>query len=127
MYSESNLFRKAYKYAMRSYDQVAILSAKYGLLLPDEEIEPYELTLKNRGKDKRLEWSKKALHQMEQKIGLDRIRGVFFHAGKEYRQFLRPMLKQSRISCEVPLEGLSIGRQLAWYNKRETEGLRDAC
>jgi len=36
----------AYNYATKNYDAVAILSAKYGLLLLDDEIEPYELTLK---------------------------------------------------------------------------------
>jgi methionyl-tRNA formyltransferase len=45
MYQPSDLFRKAYGYAVKRYDLVAILSAKYGLLLPDEVIEPYDLTL----------------------------------------------------------------------------------
>jgi len=36
MYSASELFRKAYDNCIKNYDHVAILSAKYGLLLPDE-------------------------------------------------------------------------------------------
>jgi len=34
MYSASDLFRKAYAYCYKNYDNVAILSAKYGLLYP---------------------------------------------------------------------------------------------
>ena len=45
MYQASDLFRKAYSYATENYDFVAILSAKYGLLFPDDKIEPYDLTL----------------------------------------------------------------------------------
>jgi len=47
MYSASDFFRKAYSYATKNYDFVAILSAKYGLLFPDDKIEPYDLTLKS--------------------------------------------------------------------------------
>jgi cytoplasmic iron level regulating protein YaaA (DUF328/UPF0246 family) len=45
MYSASDLFSKAYAYCQKKYKQVAILSAKYGLLLPNEPIEPYDMTL----------------------------------------------------------------------------------
>jgi len=47
MYSASDLFSKAYSYAVKNYDFVVILSAKYGLLFLDDKIEPYELTLIN--------------------------------------------------------------------------------
>lgn len=33
MYSASDLFRKAYAYCTKKYDNVAILSAKYGFFL----------------------------------------------------------------------------------------------
>jgi hypothetical protein len=46
MYAPSPLLRAAYRYAVENYDIIAILSAKYGLLLPDNEIESYGLTLK---------------------------------------------------------------------------------
>ena len=117
MYSASTLFRKAYSYATKTYDEVAILSAKYGLLLPNEEIEPYDLTLKNMRKEQRQQWSLKVLGQMKQKMELDKVKRVFFHAGKEYREFLIPKLEEIGIKCNSPLEGLSIGKQLSWYNE----------
>nr|WP_181741900.1 DUF6884 domain-containing protein [Thermoactinomyces mirandus] len=47
MYSASTLFRKAFSCCKDCYDQIYILSAKYGLLKPDEEIESYDVTLYN--------------------------------------------------------------------------------
>ena len=82
----SALFRKAFEYSRRHYDSVAILSAKFGLLLPDEEIEPYELTLNTMGKSQRKKWSVRVLNQLEAKIGLGNIEEVYFHAGMKYRR-----------------------------------------
>jgi cytoplasmic iron level regulating protein YaaA (DUF328/UPF0246 family) len=53
MYSASDLFKKAYDYCTKKYSAVAILSAKYGLLLPHDEIEPYDLTLKAMSSEER--------------------------------------------------------------------------
>jgi len=117
MYSVSALFRKAYSYAIKRYDLVGILSAKYGFLTADSIIEPYELTLKNMNRRERLEWAKRVFKQMQKKLDLENIKAVFFHAGKEYREFLIPKIEAAGIKCCVPLKGLSFGRQLAWYNQ----------
>jgi hypothetical protein len=115
MYAPSPLFRAAYNYATKNYDAVAILSAKYGLLLPDDEIEPYELTLKNMTKQERKKWAEKVADQLKERTGLQKISECFFHAGKEYREFLIPILENLGIKCRIPLKGLSIGKQLQWY------------
>lgn len=115
MYSASDLFRKAYAYCSKKYDSVAILSAKFYLLLPDEEIEPYNVTLKDLTINQMRNWSDRVLEQMTWKIGLNDIGKVHFHAGKRYRQYLIPKLEKMSIKCEVPLENLGIGKQLAWY------------
>ena len=117
MYLPSTLFTKAYRYAMKHYDHVAILSAKYGLLLPEEVIEPYELTLKTMGEQKRREWAERVIRQLDEKIGLHKVDRVYFHAGYDYREHLSSLLRSARIQTEVPLEGLSFGRQLHWYDK----------
>jgi hypothetical protein len=118
MYSVSNLFSKAYDYALQNSDQIAILSAKYGLLLPDESIEPYELTLKKMADYKRREWTEKVLKQIEEKIGFSRINKVIFLAGKEYRENIALALFSRGISYTIPIEGLTFGRQLQWYNEQ---------
>ena len=42
MYEGGSLFRKMREYVEQTYDQYYILSGKYGLMEPDEIIEPYE-------------------------------------------------------------------------------------
>jgi hypothetical protein len=118
MYAPSPLFRAAYSYATKNYDAVAILSAKYGLLLPDDEIEPYELTLKNMTDQQRKLWAEKVVNQLEKRIGLQKIKECYFHTGKEYREHLIPLLEDAGIKCHVPLKGLSIGKQMRWYKTR---------
>jgi hypothetical protein len=116
MYSSSNLFRKAYAYCSKKYDRIVILSAKYGLLLPDEEIEAYNVTLNNMSMNEVEKWSE-SVFQMKLKIDLSDICKVYFHAGKRYRQYLIPKIEGMRIRCETPLKNLSIGKQLSWYEK----------
>jgi hypothetical protein len=115
MYQTSDLFRKAYNYAIKNYDYVAILSAKYGLLLPDEEIEPYELTLKSMGAVEQKKWAENVFAQLKSKLPLDEISNVFFHTGLAYRKYLTKLLEEKGILCTVPIEGLSLGQQKAWY------------
>jgi hypothetical protein len=117
MYLPSNLFSKAYAYCKRNYDQVAILSAKYGLLLPNDEIRPYNLTLNTMRTIEVREWSKKVFRQMQRRLELDRIGAVSFHAGKKYREYIIPKLEANGIECWVPLGNLGIGKQLNWYGK----------
>jgi hypothetical protein len=119
MYSASDLFRKAYAYATKKYDSVAILSTKYGLLLSDEEIEPYDLTLNDTSSPEVKEWSEKVFRQMKSKMKIQEFGKVFFHTGKRYREHLIPKLEDLGINCEVPLKNLGIGKQLAWYKEHD--------
>jgi len=119
MYSASDLFRKAYFYAVKNYDSVAILSAKYGLLFPDDEIEPYNLTLSDMSSEEVKKWAEKTLNQMRSRLKLEDFTKMYFHTGKKYRQYLIPELENTNIQCEVPLKNLGIGKQKAWYKMRD--------
>lgn len=119
MYSASDLFRKACDYCKKKYDKVAILSAKYGLLYPSEEIEPYNVTLNNMTADQVKKWSDQVFEQSLVKIELSNLGKVYFHAGKRYKQYLIPMLENIDIEGEVPLRNLGIGEQLGWYKRQK--------
>jgi len=125
MYSASELFRKAYDFCTRNYDYVAILSAKYGLLLPDEKIDPYDLTLKSMGETEQKKWAERVFSQLSSKLPMTDISRVFFHAGLAYRTHLAKLLESQGIRCIVPLEGLSIGEQVAWYMRQRVSGVSD--
>ena len=108
IYSASALFRKAYAYAIKNYDKVGILSAKYGFLLPDDRIEPYNLTLKNMTVDERKDWAERTFDQMRRRLDFSKINRVFFHTGKEYRAHLIPKIEGIGTRCVVPLQGLHL-------------------
>ena len=94
MYHPSVLFRKAYNYAKTNYDQVAILSAKHGLLLPNEEIDPYELTLKTMGRKGKKRWAERVYGQLKEKFDFNEISEIYFHAGIDYRARSRNLEKR---------------------------------
>jgi hypothetical protein len=104
----SPLFKKNLSYDRRfTPDAIYILSAKYGLLDLATEIEPYNLTLNSLNSSEIKEWSKSVLHQLNQVANLHNDHFILL-AGKKYRKYLIPYLG----SHEVPMEGLSIGKQL---------------
>lgn len=104
----SPLFRKARDYCEAHYNAWFVLSAKHGLLAPDTEIEPYDLTLQQMSKRERLRWAMRVLGQI-QDLGLLTAR-FDFHAGLLYRERLNKVLVATS-----PLDGLRIGEQLHWY------------
>lgn len=113
MYRLSVLFRKAWNYAETHYDKTFILSAKYGLLDPENIIESYNETLNNMKKIDRIRWTSKVYDQLKPLLKEGDV--VYFHAGKKYREPLAIWLG-NLCKVKIPLKGLGIGQQLAWYS-----------
>lgn len=110
----SPLFLKNLKYAKSlNSDKIFILSAKYGLLRLNEEIEPYDKTLNKMRSNEIKEWANSVLNQLKKVTDIE-IDEFIFLAGNNYRKFLLPYLKHYKI----PMLGLSIGKQLQWLSKR---------
>jgi len=104
----SALFKKNLHYALKLVpDQIFILSAKYGLVGLEDEIEPYELTLNTMSAPQIKSWANGVLRQLNEKADLQHDQFIFL-AGEKYRKYLMPQLA----NVEVPLEGLRIGEQL---------------
>lgn len=93
-------------------DSIFILSAKYGLLELDREIEPYNSTLKDMSLDQVRVWADKVLEQLKLLADLQSDHFIVL-AGEKYRKFLVPYLA----SFEVPFQGMSIGKQLQYHAK----------
>ena len=106
----SPLFRAMRGYAESNADAWYILSAEYGLLRPDQVVEPYERTLNSMPTRERLAWAVGVQNQLLE--ALPQGAEVVLLAGLRYREHLVPFLKQNGVSVAVPLEGLSLGRQL---------------
>jgi cytoplasmic iron level regulating protein YaaA (DUF328/UPF0246 family) len=104
----SALFKKNLQYALKlDPDKMFILSAKYGLVELDDEIEPYDLTLNTMSAQEVKRWAQRVLSQLAEKTDLQQDQFVFL-AGAKYRKYLMPHLSHT----QVPLEGLRIGDQL---------------
>ena len=91
-----------------------ILSAEHGLLAPNTVIAPYERTLNTMAAPARREWARMVQQQMEE--CLPEADEVVVMAGGRYRENLMPYLRGRFSRVTVPMEGLTIGRQLNWLD-----------
>jgi len=109
-------FVKARRYVEATHSSWYILSAEYGLLHPDLVVAPYERTLNNMPVADRRAWARRVLDALVPELsGVDRL---VLLAGERYREFLLPVLRRSCPTVEVPMAGLTIGRQLQWLSER---------
>jgi hypothetical protein len=108
----STFFRLARRLVERHNADWLILSAKFGLLDPSREVEPYEQTLNSMPVTQRRAWAEKALVELLPLA--QRHDRVVFLAGQKYREFLIPALRHEEIRCEEPMAHLRQGEQLAW-------------
>ena len=116
LYDESQLFRK-----MRSYVQAAglewyVLSAKYGLLPPEKNIEPYDEFGINE------QTAISAANELE-RLGVDEVEVI---AGRKYTAELIPELERRGIDVIEKCAGLSIGKRMARLNTLISEEQNDA-
>lgn len=115
----SPLFQGMRRYAERNADAWYILSAKYGLLHPDEVVAPYEQTLNAMRKADRLAWAERVQQALLKLLppGAE----VVILAGNRYRENLVPYLKGHGFAVAVPMTGLAFGQQLRWLKEHVTE------
>lgn len=95
--------------------KVYILSAKYGLLELDDQIEPYNQTLNEMSEEKKKAWAYKVCKQCEAK-GISYSEEAIFLCGNNYRKYLMRKFKNAR----APLKNMGIGKQLAYYKNNTT-------
>lgn len=109
-------FMKAKAHVEAMDSQWFILSAEYGLLHPDQVVAPYERTLNKMNIQERQEWARRVMGQLSPYLlGIDR---VVVLAGERYREFLLAPLRRAIPLVEVPMVGLTIGRQLKWFGEQ---------
>jgi len=110
-------FRASRRYAERHADEWYILSAEYGLLRPGKLVRPYEKTLNNMGQADRMAWGQRVQKKLLAAIPANAE--VIILAGQRYREHLVPFLLARGNMVPIPMEGLSIGRQLRFLNLSE--------
>ena len=116
----SNWFVKARAYAEGISSHWFILSAKYGLVQPNEVILPYEQTLNTMAISERRNWAHRVQRQMDERMP-NAVR-IIVLAGRRYREFLMEYLHHRALVVEVPMARLRIGEQLNWLGTRTSDG-----
>ncbi|WP_316194492.1 DUF6884 domain-containing protein [Bradyrhizobium sp. SZCCHNRI3052] len=109
-------FKLARFWAERNADEWYVLSAEHGVLHPDDWAVPYEKTLNSMPLIARRIWA----DEIDREIQKRGIRGdtAVLLAGVRYRQFVHGHLLQYFGAVEVPMFGLTMGRQLSWLAER---------
>ena len=114
----STLFVGRRSYVERSSDEWWVLSAKHGLVHPDEVLAPYNVTLKDADRLARRSWSNQLLLVIDERIQPRRGDVFEIHAGAEYREFgLLDGLRDRGCVVEIPTEGMPFGVQLRFYKQ----------
>lgn len=109
----STLFKMNLKFAHTFHpSKIFILSAKYGLVDLKQNIDPYNQTLNTMSVYERKNWAAKVKKQMTKKVDFEKDQ-IIFLAGKRYRENLVPFFK----NVTIPLDGLSIGKQLKYLKE----------
>ena len=123
----SQLFSKRVDYAKARGMRWAVLSARYGIWFPHIGLKAYDQTFLDMipaeiaawhvGVAQRLMeelWEQYNLGQSVNPIKPSELT-IEIHAGADYCHPLTEILKAVGIAVELPLAGLGIGEQLAWY------------
>ena len=111
---DSTWFHYAWRYAQTlKPDKVFILSAKYGLVDPETEIDPYEETLNSKSDNDIRIWANAVVNALREKTDLTNDTFTVL-AGERYRRHLVNHFRK----YNVPMDGLRIGEQLSWLRQR---------
>lgn len=122
------LFQARRAYAEAQGHPWMIISAKYGLLLPTEEIDPYDLSLGSTGRLYK-ELLRRLVATQWRQLPYAGPAGVELHAGRPYRWLLYESICDTYPRpCDapdftIPLDGMGIGEQKRWYKERRAETL----
>lgn len=118
----SPLFSAARSYAEKRADQWYILSAKHGLLSPEEVIAPYNESLLSQSEAQRRVWAEGVQRAFNARVPPGGR--VIFMAGTAYRSYLGPAFESEGREIAAPMSALGIGSQVAWLQKVEREHAR---
>jgi hypothetical protein len=107
----SPLFSKSRKLAEMQGFSYSILSAKHGLVAPDEMIDPYDQTLKGAPKSYRVEWGRQVADSIKNTLSHRDM--LIFLAGNDYFDPLKEFLDASQWRICLPLQHFSLGTRLS--------------
>lgn len=122
----SALFRGRRSYVERTCDRWFVLSAKHGLVEPEQVLAPYDEALARAPVAQRRRWSEEVLAALRERLGDLGQHDFDIHAGAAYRDHgLEDGLRRAGARVDVPARGLRQGPQLRFYNQATSTIRRD--
>lgn len=107
-----SLFNKAVAWAERHQHPWFIVSALYGLVTPDQQLPPYDFTLKQLRARERQAWAQRAISELG-KYASSGSHALLIMPGL-YRRHIQTALLKRGITYENPVQGMKIGQQMKW-------------
>ena len=108
-------FQRRRRYAEASAKPWAIVSAKHGLVDPNELIDPYNLSLDALSDAERATWAAGVAAALEARYGRLGGRTFELHASRLYGDPLEPELRRRGAHLTRPLRHVSLYQEAAWY------------
>lgn len=111
---KSPAFQASRKVAEKYGDLWFILSAKHGLVSPEDQIEPYDLSLISLSHLQRNNWAMSVFQELLPKLSHDDQ--ITILGDDLYANYLAPFLRGAGFCTRVPLLGKSPNARLYWLN-----------
>lgn len=111
-----NLFQAAKAHAEQLGATWRILSARFGVLKPEERVEPYNQKMW-RQQLERTQWGISAATSLTYEMG-GKDFDVLVLAGEDYAEPICRALESRGIRCDRPLRGLGVGKRLQWFKSQ---------
>ncbi len=114
----SPLFAGRRRWVERTCEKWFILSAKYGVVAPEQVVEPCDETLGWMSREERRAWSRAVVTALRAKLHDLSAYTFEIHPGAAYLDFgLRDSLVAEGAAVEIPSLHLRLGEQLALYRR----------
>ncbi len=117
----SPLFARRRRYAETGGRPWYVLSARHGLVLPEEVIAPYDVHLAGQSASYRAAWAAFVVEQLRRERGDLSGLVVEIHAGDAYVEAVRGPLERASAVVHDPVDARSMGETLAWYDAEPVE------
>jgi hypothetical protein len=114
------LFRARREYAEATGRQWFIVSAKFGLVSPDQLLPPYDARLDEQCEADRAAWALGVALELLSHVGdMARLREITveIHAGEVYASQLRDVLIAAGFCVDWPVQHMSQGEQMQFYSE----------
>jgi hypothetical protein len=119
----SQLFIKKVEYLHNSSVPWVILSAHLSLVLPEQQIEPYDVALQQMSKQELIEWRAYTSLQFAMHVAQHDVTKIINLTSSTYWEGMDVHLPKN-IEIEHPLRGKGIGAQIGFLTKENAKNMR---